>query len=277
MSRLEEAAAKACCADLYQSDLARLILGDTRHPGGLRLTHRLGRLMGLRRDDWVVDLASGNGASAAAISRAFHCRVVGIEYGRAAALEAREKARAAPIPGRAGFIQGDAEQPPLRAGRFDAVFAECSLSLFPDKAKAVREAVRLLRPGGKLGLSDVTVAPGCLPSELDGSLGRLLCLSDALDVNGYTGLLEEAGLERLYREDASNEVLRLLEELQAKLGAFTAWQSFQNVNDAGATTSLWPNGMDWSVLLHQVKELVTDGRLGYWLYVAQKPAEPGRD
>ena len=137
MSRLEEAAAKACCADLYQSDLARLILGDTRHPGGLRLTHRLGRLMGLRRDDWVVDLASGNGASASAISRAFHCRVVGIEYGRAAALEAREKARVAPIPGQAAFIQGDAEQPPLRAGRFDAVFAECSLSLFPDKAKAV--------------------------------------------------------------------------------------------------------------------------------------------
>ena len=277
MSRLEEAAAKACCADLYQSDLARLILGDTRHPGGLRLTHRLGRLMGLRRDDWVVDLASGNGASASAISRAFHCRVVGIEYGRATALEAWEKARAAPIPGRAAFIQGDAEQPPLRAGRFDAVFAECSLSLFPDKAKAVGEAVRLLRPGGKLGFSDVTVAPGCLPPELDGSLGRLLCLSDALDVNGYTGLLEEAGLEDLYREDASAEILGLLEELPAKLGAFTAWQNFQNVNDAGATTSLWPNGMDWSVLLHRVKELVTEGRLGYWLYVAQKPAEPGRD
>ena len=91
-------------------------------------------------------------------------------------------------------------------------------------------------------------------------------------MDGYTGLLEEAGLEDLYREDASAEILGLLEELQAKLGVFTAWQSFQNVNDAGATTSLWPNGMDWSVLLHQVKELVTEGRLGYWLYVAQKPA-----
>ncbi|MDE0824918.1 MAG: hypothetical protein OSB07_13250 [Dehalococcoidia bacterium] len=43
-----EAEAKACCADLYQSDMAKLIMGDTLHPGGLGLTNKLGRLMGLQ-------------------------------------------------------------------------------------------------------------------------------------------------------------------------------------------------------------------------------------
>ena len=47
MNLTEQAAAKACCADLYQSDLARLVFGATLHPGGLGLTNRLGHLMAI--------------------------------------------------------------------------------------------------------------------------------------------------------------------------------------------------------------------------------------
>ena len=263
------AAAKACCADLYQSDLARLVLGDTRHPGGLRLTNRLGRLMGLQRDDWVVDLASGNGTGSAAVSRAFHCNVVGIEFGRAATLEARTRESAGPVRSRAYFIQGDAEQPPLRSGRFDGVLSECSLSLFPDKTAAVQEALRLLRPGGRLGISDVTVTPGSLPPELGESLGRMLCLTDALDVDGYAQLLQDSGLNLLHREAASGEVLGLLDDLEAKLGALALWQSFSVAGEAAAEPS--EPVQDWPGLLAQVRNLVTTGRLGYWLYVGQKP------
>ncbi|HCP22673.1 MAG TPA: methyltransferase type 11, partial [Dehalococcoidia bacterium] len=46
-----EAIAKACYANLYQSDMAKLIMGDSLHPGGLGLTNKLGRLMGLERGD----------------------------------------------------------------------------------------------------------------------------------------------------------------------------------------------------------------------------------
>ena len=73
-----EAEAKACCADLYQSDMAKLIMGDTLHPGGLGLTNKLGRLMGLESGDVVADLASARGESAQALGRVFHCSVVGV-------------------------------------------------------------------------------------------------------------------------------------------------------------------------------------------------------
>ena len=76
-----EAEAKACCADLYQSDMAKLIMGDTLHPGGLGLTNRLGRLMGLGPGDMVADLASARGQSAQALGRVFRCRVLGVEFG----------------------------------------------------------------------------------------------------------------------------------------------------------------------------------------------------
>jgi hypothetical protein len=89
----------------------------------------------------------------------------------------------------------------------------------------VADAVGLLRPGGKFGLSDVTVTPGSLPKELDGAVGRILCLSDALDVEGYTRLLEGAGLRGIQRVDASTEIVKLLNSLETKLGAFLAWQA----------------------------------------------------
>ena len=266
---LDEAQAKACCADLYQSDLARLILGETLHPGGLALTNRLGRLMGIQRDDWVVDLASGRGVSAMAVSRAFHCRVAGVEFSRAATAGAAAASRATPVAPQAFFLQGDAENPPLASSKFDAVLCECSMSIFPDKSRAVREMRRLLRPGGRLGLSDVTVEPGCLPEELEGAVGHVLCLSGALSVNGYRQLLGDGGLELQHQEDASVEILKLLEELESKLGMVMAWGDRPG---SGIPVSGMPEMealQSAPELLQRLKSLVQDGKLGYWLFVAR--------
>ena len=267
MNPSDQAVAKACCADLYHSELARLILGDTLHPGGLALTHRLGRLIGIQSGDWVVDLASGRGVSAMAVSRAFHCRVVAVEFSGAATAEARVAALASPVVPRAFFLQGDAESPPLRGSCCGAVLAECSVSVFPDKARAIKEAVRILRPGGNLGLSDVTVEPGSLPAELDGTVGRVLCLADALDVAGYAGLLESGGLTLRRQEDASNEIPKLLDDLEGKLGAWLAWQRFANL-DLSDTDAL----REAPGLIGTLRGLVQAGKLGYWLFVAEKPA-----
>ena len=266
---LDEALAKACCADLYQSDLARLILGETLHPGGLALTNRLGRLMGIQRDDWVADLASGRGVSAMAVSRTFHCRVAAVEFSRAATAGAAAATQTSPVVPRTYFLQGDAENPPLASARFDAVFCECSMSIFPNKSRAVQEMRRLLRPGGRLGLSDVTVEPGSLPRELQGDLGQVLCLSGALDVAGYIQLLEDGGLVLQHQEDASGEILKLLEELESKLGMLAAWG---NRFGSGIPESGLPEmGALQSApgLLQRLKSLVQDGKLGYWLFVAR--------
>ena len=272
---LEQAQAKACCADLYQSELARLILGETLHPGGLALTNRLARLMGVQPGDWVVDLASGRGASAMAVSRVFRCNVVGVEFGRAAVAESQpatpqgQTLETTPTPEAPGayFVQGDAERPPLCTGFFDGLFSECSMSLFLDKPKAVAEAVGLLRPGGRFGLSDVTVATGSLPEELDGAVGRILCLSDALDVDGYTRLLEGAGLREIRQVDASTEIIKLLDSLGAKLGAFMAWQGL--TGGAAPDSDLLRQAPE---LIAKLGRLVADGRLGYWLFAAEKPS-----
>lgn len=255
-------AAKICCADLYASELARLILGDSLHPGGLRATNRLGRALGLQAGWRVLDVACGLGVSAAALSRVFRCQVVGLELGATAALDARRRTLSQPVPANAVFVRGDAEMPPFRDAAFDAVIVECAASLFPDKAAAVAEIRRMLRPGGVVGISDVTVETGSLPPELDGTIGMMLCLADALPADGYANLLQDGGFTATGREDWSGEVLSLLAELRGKL-ALGQW--------AGAAAEMSDDLAGVAPgLLERVDELVRQGQIGYWLYTARK-------
>ena len=230
------------------------------------MTNRLGKLMGIQPGDWAVDLASGPGVSAAALSRAFHCRVVGIEFGAQAAAEARAAALDAPTPPDAFFLRGDAEHPPLSPSSVDRVVCECSMSIFPEKQRAVNQVLTMLRPSGTFGLSDVTVEPGSLPEELGGALGRVLCLAEALTVEGYAALLEQGGLVLTHREDASGEILRLLADLEGKLAALLAWQNIAGSGELDQGILQAAPG-----LITQLRELVSQGKLGYWLFVAQKP------
>src|SRR5260370_41234408 len=83
---------KQCCAQLYESDFAKILLGDSFHPGGLRLTERLGSLLDLTPESQVLDVASGNGTSAFFLAERFGCHVVGIDYGAQNIAQANSRA-----------------------------------------------------------------------------------------------------------------------------------------------------------------------------------------
>ena len=264
---------KSCCAALYQSEPVRLLLGDTLHPGGLALTHRLGKLVNIRRDDLVLDVACGRGASALAIARSFHCRVVGVDLGKAGVDEATRLAMGIGMDGSASFLCGDGEYLPLRPNSFDAALCECSMSLFPDKARGVAEIAGLLRTGGRLGVSDVTVEPGCLPEELRGTMGQMFCLADAPSVGGYEELLAGHGLTLIHQQDASESIMKLVGEVEGKLAAFRLLFSLQQPAPSLPTgdPSVVPDLIFQAFsVVDKVKTLVANGAIGYWLFVAEK-------
>ena len=90
---LEADAVKTCCANVYASDWAKLLLGDSFHPGGLALTTRLGQMLGLDASSTVLDVATGRGASAIYLAQTLGCRVIGVDY---SARERRDGARGGP-------------------------------------------------------------------------------------------------------------------------------------------------------------------------------------
>src|SRR5665213_3304304 len=122
---------KHCCAQLYESDFAKLLLGESFHPGGLKLTERLGSLLQLTAESRVLDVASGTGASALFLARRFGCQVIGIDLGRQNVLRATETAAAQGLADQVQFQHSDAEQMAFPDGSFDAVICECAFCTFP--------------------------------------------------------------------------------------------------------------------------------------------------
>ena len=115
------------------------------------------------------------------------------------------------------FHRGDAEQLPFPAASFDAVVCECAFCIFPGKPAAASEIARVLRPGGRVGITDVTIALGGLPGDLAGLAGWVACLADARPADAYAALLGSAGLTVTTVEEHDDALGRLVDQIDARL------------------------------------------------------------
>jgi ubiquinone/menaquinone biosynthesis C-methylase UbiE len=156
MTDLAAEETKACCARSYQSDVVALILGESYHPGGLELTRRLARSLDVRSGQKVLDVASGPGATAFLLAAEFGVDVEGVDLGEQSVAKANARAAEQGVDDRVRFTVGDAERLPLPDGSVDAVVCECAFCTFPDKPTAARELARVLRPGGRFALVEMT-------------------------------------------------------------------------------------------------------------------------
>lgn len=210
-------AVKTCCARLYESDYVKLLLGDSFHPGGVKLTARLGEVLRLTPQARVLDVASGKGTSAIHLAETFGCEVVGVDYGQGNVREANEIAAAKGLGGRVWFDQGDAERLPFDDATFDAIVCECAFCTFPDKPTAAQEFARVLKKGGRVGLSDLTRAAGQLPPELDTLLAWVACIADAQPLESYAEFLSRAGFAVELREPHDEALTDMVNQIRMKL------------------------------------------------------------
>lgn len=260
---------KACCANVYQSDWARLLLGDSFHPGGLALTERLGTLLDLGPGRSVLDVASGQGASAIRLAQRFGCTVLGIEYGSQAIQQATERAAAGGVARLVSFRQGDAEHLPVPGGIFDAVICECAFCTFPNKACAASEFWRVLKPGGQVGLSDVT-RTGEVPADLRGLLAWIACIADAQPVEHYTRYLTTAGLAVNQVERCNDTLAELVREIQGKLLGVEMLARLKKIELPGAI-----DFEQAKALAKSAAAAIQAGRFGYAIIIAIRTEERG--
>ena len=211
-----EESVKSCCAQLYESDYAKVLLGDSFHPGGLELTQRLGAVLHLNQESRVLDVASGKGTSAIHLAEAFGCEVVGVDYGSESVMRANEAAAAKGLSERVRFEVGDAENLAFDSSSFDAIICECAFCTFPNKTTAAREFARVLKPEGRIGLSDLTRA-GDLPKELNTLLAWVACIADAQPMERYVSLLVEAGFKVDCIEPHDDALSEMVNQVRMKL------------------------------------------------------------
>jgi arsenite methyltransferase len=254
---------KACCAASYGSDAVALLLGESYHPGGLALTRRLAGRLRLRGGGRVVDVAAGPGATARVLATDYDVTVDGVDLGKSTVERARGMSG---LDRRVRFHVGDAERMPLPDGVFDAVVCECAFCTFPDKAAAAAEFARVLRPGGRVGITDVTVSAGDLPAELTTLAAWVACIADARPLSEYSAILDRAGLRTVHTERHDEAIARMIDEIDARLRLLRMT----------APARLADAGVDVPAVLRYTKvarQAVADGRIGYALLIAEKPAD----
>jgi SAM-dependent methyltransferase len=165
----------------------------------------------LQPGEVVLELGSGGGMDAVAAAKRVGPtgQVIGLDMSDDMLALARHNAQKAGATN-AEFIKGDMEDVPLPDGSVDVIISNCVLPVFPDKHRAMSEAFRVLRPGGRLALSDI-VTQHPVPEVLKKNLTAWLwCLGGALSENEYREHLTGAGFtdviisrDRVYtKEDA---------------------------------------------------------------------------
>jgi arsenite methyltransferase len=112
------------------------------------------------------------------------------------------------------FLKGEIEHIPLPDNSVDVIISNCVINLSADKDKVFREALRVLKPGGRLAVSDVVTRGEMLPAIRQRVLLWVGCISGALEENEYRVKLASAGFEnieieptRVYRLEDAREFL----------------------------------------------------------------------
>ena len=172
-------------------------------------------LADLRPGETVLDLGSGGGIDVLLSAR--RVGLTGKAYGLDMTDEmlalARDNQLKAGVDN-AEFLRGEIEAIPLPDSSVDVVISNCVINLSADKDRVFSEVFRVLRPGGRLAVSDVVVR-GEVPTEIRKSVELWIgCVAGALDHDEYRAKLAKAGFEdvqveptRVYRVDDAREFL----------------------------------------------------------------------
>ncbi len=263
MTTYDTAEINACCADAYSHPAARFLLGESLHPGGIELTGDLARSMGLERGDRVLDAGCGPGATSMYLAEALGCRVTGVTLEAGAVTELDQHAADSGLGDLIDVIRGDIAEIDLPAAGYDAAVAECVVSIFPRKAVALRRIHDALRPGGKLGLTDVTV-DGQLPDALQGIFAIAGCVGNAVSLAQYTSLVEDAGFTVIESNPLPGVANDFLKSIRKKM-------MFAEI---GANLGMIPVSVDSvkmaKAVLKEAEDLVASGTLGYGMIVAER-------
>jgi SAM-dependent methyltransferase len=151
-------------------------------------------LIDLKPGEVVLDLGSGGGIDVLLSARRVGPtgKAYGLDMTDEMLVLARENQRKAGVDN-AEFLKGEIESIPLPDNSVDVVISNCVINLSADKDKVLREAFRVLKPGGRLAVSDVVVR-GDVPEQVRRSMEMWVgCIAGALHDDEYTGKLAKAG------------------------------------------------------------------------------------
>ncbi len=168
----------------------------------------------LKPGEVVLDLGSGGGIDVLLSARRVGStgKAYGLDMTDEMLALANENRRKSGIEN-VEFLKGEIESIPLPDNSVDVIVSNCVINLSADKDKVLREAFRVLKPGGRFAVSDIVTRGEMLPEVRKSVLAWVGCIAGALEENEYRGKLAAAGFEqigieptRIYRAEDTKEL-----------------------------------------------------------------------
>jgi ubiquinone/menaquinone biosynthesis C-methylase UbiE len=231
---------------------------EVLHPGGLDTTRELAELCHVGSTTRVLDMASGTGESLCFLAQTFHCQGVGVDSSQAMVRRARKKAEGKHLP--VVFQQGDAHRLPFDAGTFDVAISECTICLL-DKETALKEMVRVVKPGGYVGFHDL-----CWKETAAESLKHRLAEIEAEypeTVQGWKNLARQTGLVDVVAVDKANLIPQWTKDFKKRLGILGQLSAFWHV------LKRW--GIRGLLTIKESERIFRSEHMGYCLIAGKKP------
>ena len=197
------AAESGCCESSNAGPGTGYYSAEEQTAGGEAATSSFGcgnpfAIAGLRPGETVLDLGSGAGFDAFLAARQLGTegRVIGVDFTPAMLEKARANAQDLELTN-VEFIEGDIEALPLSDNSVDVVISNCVINLAPDKRRVFREAFRVLKPGGRLAVSDVTLAAPLPPVLANDPTVYAGCIGGAILETEYLQAIGDAGFDQV--------------------------------------------------------------------------------
>jgi ubiquinone/menaquinone biosynthesis C-methylase UbiE len=164
------------------------------HSGGAEATDVLAGKLGLKKGQVICDICSALGAPARHLVTKYGVTVKGVDATKTMLQKARERTKAAKLEHAIEFFEGNAMDLPFKKENFDVVWGQEAWCYVSDKDRLVKEAYRVLKPGGMIGFTDWIITGKISPQELD-PLYDSMSFPYMETFQGYQELLKKNGFK----------------------------------------------------------------------------------
>lgn len=238
-----------------------LFAHDQDHYGGLAANDALAAAARIGPGTRVADFCAGLGGPARYLAHRYGADVTGIELTPARVAGAAELTMLVGLADTVRVLAGNVMDVPLGGGRMDAVVSQEAMLHVPDKGRALAEAFRVLKQGGRLAFTDWTLH-GALAADDADLLWRGMAAQSLQSIAGYRALLEKAGFSVVAVDDLSRDWAVILAE---------RLKMYQALRDEAARAGT-PQGHDaFHESYVRFVALVQEGVLGGARFTAEKP------
>jgi ubiquinone/menaquinone biosynthesis C-methylase UbiE len=246
-------------------------VGLTKHIGSLEATRKLLSLCNIDDAQQVLDVGCGAGATPVFIAKEYGCKVYGVDIKARMVDRAVEAAARARVSDRIEYRTGDAQDLPYEDNFFDIVITESVTALADDKQKALNEYVRVIKPGGYVGLNESTwiqypptpEMKAWVKQDVGGNV-------DPQTPEAWTALLEKTGLQEI---ESIVSPIKISEEAKGMMGRYGCSGILRIYR---RLIGLYFRSSDYRAFVKRIsKEGIAPPNLeeyfGYGLYVGRKP------